>query len=554
VFTIIGGGNATKIHHAAETMTAEEYDALIALAKRLEFSVDCNTRVELEQQISQLNEDLQVASRQKNYARANEIQAALDDLEIHREALPALDELRETVEVLHRDIERAVSAKDFGQAQALSDDLAGAELKVKAEEVALAACNEDDVPGIIVNDKRTRAGLELEIRGLHDELDESIARHDFRSCQDIQASIVELESKRESLSTLSELSHSIASLLAGIDEAVAAKDFASAQQKKEEMEELEQQAAREKASEFGFISGAAVQVGRQLVSLGEQLQAAIKEGHTTRSIDIEQMIREEIRQLEVKFKLDYGSSEEDSNDGVGGGPETLPLPEDMPLGVTNVRDGGDDDRDPQDRILRKITQTGNQGDTIVRTASTVTESRPGAVAVEGPDSHSLDSDALHPTPADLLEEKLRNDMLSVPTVSASARREDGIAPNQVNPGSVDNGTSAPPPASEALPTVDQQGVENSSPDNDDPQSSDAVTSDLRATINSGVNPPMAHAIDTATEEDVVTRIVQEVMARDAVEAVDVVVESPSNERRSRRAKRGGISFFRSFARKIGRRK
>ena len=88
-------------------------------------------------------------------------------------------------------------------------------------------------------------------------------------------------------------------------------------------------------------------MGRQLVSLGEQLDAAIKERDTTRSIDIEQMIREEIRQLEVKFTLDYGSSEEDSNDGVDGGSETLPLTEDMPREGTNNKDGGDDDNDPR---------------------------------------------------------------------------------------------------------------------------------------------------------------------------------------------------------------
>ena len=74
---------------------------------------------------------------------------------------------------------------------------------MKAEEAALAACTEDDVPDIIVNDKRTRAGLELEMRGLRDELDEKITRHEFQSCRDIQASIVELESKRESLPSLS---------------------------------------------------------------------------------------------------------------------------------------------------------------------------------------------------------------------------------------------------------------------------------------------------------------------------------------------------------------
>ena len=36
VFTKIGGGIAAKVHQAAETMTAEEYDALLTLAKRLD--------------------------------------------------------------------------------------------------------------------------------------------------------------------------------------------------------------------------------------------------------------------------------------------------------------------------------------------------------------------------------------------------------------------------------------------------------------------------------------------------------------------------------------
>ena len=116
---------------------------------------------------------------------------------------------------------------------------------------------------------------------------------------------------------------------------------------------------------------------------------------------------------------------------------------------------------------------------------------------------------------------LRPGAFNVPGIDASS--EDGIASNQVNSGSVDIGTSAPPPASEALSTVHQEGFENSSPNDDHGQNSDAVASELREIAI------MAHAIDTATEEDVVTRIVQEVMARDAVEAVGVVVESQATK-------------------------
>jgi len=48
---------------------------------------------------------------------------------------------------------------------------------------------------------------------------------------------------------------------------------------------------------------------------------------------------------------------------------------------------------------------------------------------------------------------------------------------------------------------------------------------------------MAHSVDVAPEEDLVTRMVQEIMLKDAVEAVDVGEESPKNGFSSRETER-----------------
>lgn len=574
VFTRIGGGNPANIHQAAMTMPGKEYDGLIALARRLEFSVDCKTRVDLEQQILKFNADLQVAVREENFGRATEVQSALNDLEIHREALPTLEELRETAETLHREIELACSAKDFVMAEALSKDLDGVSSNMKAEEEALAACDEGDAPGGTTNGKdlinggekhATRAGLELELRSQREELEKSIALRDFASCKAIQSTIDDLESRRESLPTLSEISHMIACLMADIDSAVSSRDFEAAEMKHLEMQKLEEQATREKESEDSFISFEAIRVGKQLVSLGEELENALKERISSRSKDIEQMIREEIRELEAKFTLDYVPEEvedtrADDEDNVNDSGDHATN--------NNNRNEDDDDDYGKNGGLDKDAQDGNHKDT------TITSSRGGAFAVAGPNSSSpIGMGLFMPIPEVC---SIGEEPMPIPEVSSI--REEAIVRNyQRRPRVVQAPSSLAMPRSKSRePPVNQSeepaaglGASTSNMSISDVSSigEEAIVRSYQrrprvewvptlsgpTTTSARLNPPErvlirespipepadAYAVDTRTEEEVIGRIVQQVLARDMVRAVEVKSKK---------------SFVRRLVRKIVRRK
>eukprot|EP00562_Extubocellulus_spinifer_P011946 CAMPEP_0178549360 /NCGR_PEP_ID=MMETSP0697-20121206/5685_1 /TAXON_ID=265572 /ORGANISM="Extubocellulus spinifer, Strain CCMP396" /LENGTH=1398 /DNA_ID=CAMNT_0020182091 /DNA_START=166 /DNA_END=4362 /DNA_ORIENTATION=- len=596
IFTELGGGNAADIHHSAMNMSAEDYDALIA---SVDFSLDCTTRIELEQKITKLNENLQVAVREQNFGRAKEIQAALNDSEIHREELRTLYELRESEETLLRDIERACLVQDYAQAEALSEELDGVKVNIEAEEKALAEYKDSDAANDAASSNTvfgegkkhaTRAGLELQIRSRRDELEKSIELRDFASCREIQEGLEDLEAMRESLPTLSEISHRIASLVAGIDEAVAARNFSSAQQKDEEMQQLQKQAALEKASEGAFISAVTIRVAKQLLSLGEQLENAVKESDTSRSNDIEQAIREEIRQIEVKFTLDYGSSEEHSGDNVDGDSEIMPHPGDAPR--EGRGHGHDDDWDDMNG-LGKGEQTGIQSHTTARTALNSVDSRPGAFAVAGLGSSSHTGSVM-PLTDDLVGGKLQNESLAVATEGSAliASNEEANTADHANTGSATGGLERSPlsPSGRRVEGPDQSSrprrAHSPTPEPTDRERDETVTSrpgmsgpgafnvssnydrgtptitprrgleehmsrDPPTSGGSvGVSPgelviPAAYAVDYDVgnvDDERVARIVQQVMSDNAVEATHVAAESR------------GSSVLRKFRRKIFRRK
>uniref|UniRef100_A0A7R9ZCI5 CHAT domain-containing protein n=1 Tax=Pseudictyota dubia TaxID=2749911 RepID=A0A7R9ZCI5_9STRA len=316
IFKMIGGGVPSRIHLTAREMTPEEYDRLISIGEQLEYNSDCKTRVELEVQLDRLGEDVQVAVREKNFKKAREIQSALDELEMQREALPEIEELRTLAAELNKDLTNAISQKDFVEAENLNHQLELLNGKITVEQEALVLFDKDAKPsgknGNSSSPKEsdynlfaTRAGLECEIRKLQHDLDSAVQERDFSSCRRIQAEIDELIERRKSLPSREELTLKITSLKAELDTAVTARNFVKAESVHCEINEIEDKIALERESEDDFVASTAVKLGKRLVELGDALQKAVTNHEDARAKDLETSIMKEIKCLEEQFTLRY---------------------------------------------------------------------------------------------------------------------------------------------------------------------------------------------------------------------------------------------------------
>lgn len=313
IFRILGEGVPARIHEAAQGMKPHEYDNLIEIAERPLMLVDCKTRVELDEQLEKLGDDLQQAIRKKNWGGAKQIQDRFDELETLRETLPNVAELRHLAENLIEDCKRAENLKEWSVAESLREQLHILEHKIQEEENAsslqpeLPNDNNQDETQLVVAGPffSTRAELESEIRSLHGKREAAVKQRNFQEARIVQRSIEDYEQQRESIPSRTDLSSMLNRVGMDLETAIIAMDFEKAENLQRKVDELEEKISSEKQSEANVLSMAAISLAEKLTKLGEDvLREGVDENNLGRAKQINDLLHLEILYIEGKTTPD----------------------------------------------------------------------------------------------------------------------------------------------------------------------------------------------------------------------------------------------------------
>ena len=188
----------------------------------------------------------------KAYAECSPLQDQLDALLAKRADLPTIEELRLAVRDLEDDVALAAKRRDFAAAAAGQGRLDEARSRL-ADALAAEESNEE-----VLAEKEnmlgfeSRAQLELEIADLSDQIKKAVQSRAFSKASSLQHILEEREHLRTLFPTVAELEEQLKQAMKNLDDVVARKDFTAAATVNEEIARIQAQLETEKKSEHQF--------------------------------------------------------------------------------------------------------------------------------------------------------------------------------------------------------------------------------------------------------------------------------------------------------------
>lgn len=230
IFRMVGEGVPANVHHAAKSMSGEEYDRMISLGLRKEQVLEYGSRAALEKELSELSMEVTKAVEEKRWGDATECQHRLDEMEILRETLHDLPTLKSLAKSLEADLQLASSARDFSSCARLQEELDAILEKIRIEKLAMEelGVEEEDfkLPAQEEEKKQeTRVDLELQISALDRELEKACDGNDFGLARKLDSQMKSLQELRSSLPTRDELIAEMKDLQSSLKQAKDARDW-----------------------------------------------------------------------------------------------------------------------------------------------------------------------------------------------------------------------------------------------------------------------------------------------------------------------------------------
>eukprot|EP00537_Pseudo-nitzschia_pungens_P004634 CAMPEP_0172374930 /NCGR_PEP_ID=MMETSP1060-20121228/58377_1 /TAXON_ID=37318 /ORGANISM="Pseudo-nitzschia pungens, Strain cf. cingulata" /LENGTH=1613 /DNA_ID=CAMNT_0013101809 /DNA_START=228 /DNA_END=5069 /DNA_ORIENTATION=+ len=121
IFRRMGNGFPKEVISIARSMSQDEFNDLMKLICKPEINVDCLRKLEIE--ISRWKGLMDLAVKEKNYSRAADLLAFLDQLEKMRLEFPSLKDLKDREHLMKLDLADAVSNRQYDVANELKKDL-----------------------------------------------------------------------------------------------------------------------------------------------------------------------------------------------------------------------------------------------------------------------------------------------------------------------------------------------------------------------------------------------------------------------------------------------
>ena len=215
------------------------------------------TRNRLEEKIAVAQKDFDDAIEAKDYKAAGPLQDTLEELKNLRQDYPSLEELKEIVKKAEEAVASAAKRRDFANAASLQNDVKNARARLQdaldeLEDESVEDTNEDedDPSNPKIEGIESRADLENELKGLHEEVDAAIAKKDFNTASKLQVKIEEREKLRSLFPSLAELEEELSKAKKSLDDAIASKNFEKAAKLDEEVAVLEKKVADEREKEM----------------------------------------------------------------------------------------------------------------------------------------------------------------------------------------------------------------------------------------------------------------------------------------------------------------
>lgn len=131
IFGRMGNGLPSEVIAAAEYMNLKEFEELIKIASKPEIHVDSTSG--LESEIRRWTLFKEQALKDKNYKRALDLHATIDELEGMRFQFPSLKDLKEEEQLMKSDLSDAVSNRRYDVANELKRELLVLKKKIMKE-------------------------------------------------------------------------------------------------------------------------------------------------------------------------------------------------------------------------------------------------------------------------------------------------------------------------------------------------------------------------------------------------------------------------------------
>jgi hypothetical protein len=136
----MGNGNPAKIVEIASNMSEDEFNDLLRFAQRPDVKV--NSAGALETEIIKRTEDKEKAIKTKNYGRAQDLTATLDELESLRKKFPSLSDLLAQERKMKRELGGILAQRKYDEANVLKRKMLALKKVINKEKEA-----QPDVPG-----------------------------------------------------------------------------------------------------------------------------------------------------------------------------------------------------------------------------------------------------------------------------------------------------------------------------------------------------------------------------------------------------------------------
>eukprot|EP00526_Cylindrotheca_closterium_P028713 CAMPEP_0113623274 /NCGR_PEP_ID=MMETSP0017_2-20120614/11965_1 /TAXON_ID=2856 /ORGANISM="Cylindrotheca closterium" /LENGTH=1666 /DNA_ID=CAMNT_0000533203 /DNA_START=23 /DNA_END=5020 /DNA_ORIENTATION=+ /assembly_acc=CAM_ASM_000147 len=214
------------------------------------------TRKKLEGLIEKCQSSLDDALKRKSYTEAGPLQEELDALIAQRKDLPTQEELKEAVKTAEANLAEAVKNRDFAGAASSQTALDEAKAKYAIAKEAEGADDEggeaeaeEEKQGVAIDGIESRADLEKEIGKMQADVDDAIAKKDFKGASALQASLDERLKLRVFFPSVEELEEQVSETKKKMDQCISNKDFTGAETLHADLEKIEKLLEAEKAKE-----------------------------------------------------------------------------------------------------------------------------------------------------------------------------------------------------------------------------------------------------------------------------------------------------------------
>ncbi|KAL7551539.1 hypothetical protein ACHAWF_014727, partial [Thalassiosira exigua] len=207
------------------------------------------SRADLELAISEATKCINDAIAKKEFSKASQHQAELEELESLRPTLPSLEELETQLNKVKQEMEEAIRKKNFQKADSLHKDVDKLEAKLEEEKSKMPSSTEEAAPENALpqftNEKgenlifECRYQLQEEIDRYKSLVQNAINSKKFKEASQHQQSLDKLEEMKPLLPTVEELKSELLKAKAEMDTAIQSKDFEKAEDLHKVVEELE---------------------------------------------------------------------------------------------------------------------------------------------------------------------------------------------------------------------------------------------------------------------------------------------------------------------------